>query len=97
MSSEPVTTDDTITMEKVPSLDQMIQSTIQPMIKSTGNEVDMDTFLNTETELRQRTNVLSVSPGKIKLSLTYNNVSHSDLQGPLRQNILGKHGIYLYF
>lgn len=51
-----------------PALDEMVASTISPMIKTTGNSVDPDTFLNNEMELRQRH--VSGSP-KIKLSLKY--------------------------
>lgn len=61
-----------------PSLEEMVGATIEPMIDTTGHEVDMDEFLNPpepETEIRHRTNVQSVSPGKIKLSLTYEKVS----------------------
>ena len=61
-----------------PSLEEMVGATIEPMIETTGNQVDMDVFLNPpepETELRHRTNVQSVSSGKIKLSLTYEKVS----------------------
>ena len=60
--------------DKVPSLDAMISSTIAPMIQTTGNEVNLDTFLNTETEIRKRTAGSVLSPGKIRLSLTYNKV-----------------------
>ena len=58
--------------KSAPSLDEMVGSTISPMIKSTGNPVELDSLLNNETELRHRTNVCS--PGKIKLSLTYKTV-----------------------
>ena len=61
--------------DKVPSLDAMISSTIAPMIQTTGNEVNLDTFLNTETEIRKRTAASVLSPGKIRLSLTYNKVT----------------------
>ena len=64
--------------DKVPSLDAMISSTIAPMIQTTGNEVNLDTFLNTETEIRKRTAASVLSPGKIRLSLTYNKV-HNNL------------------
>ena len=63
-----------------PSLEEMVGATIEPMIETTGNQVDMDVFLNPpepETELRHRTNVQSVSSGKIKLSLTYEKVCKS--------------------
>ena len=63
-----------------PSLEEMVGATIEPMIETTGNQVDMDEFLNPpepETELRHRTNVQSVSSGKIKLSLTYEKVCKS--------------------
>ena len=70
--------------DKVPSLDAMISSTIAPMIQTTGNEVNLDTFLNTETEIRKRTAASVLSPGKIRLSLTYNKVTiyWNDLSSP---------------
>ena len=54
-----------------PALDEMVSSTIGPMVQTTGNEVNIDTFLNTETELRQRKGKL----GKVKLSMKYDRVS----------------------
>ena len=44
--------------------------TIGPMVQTTGNELDVDTFLNRETDLRQR----NVGHGKVKLSLKYSEV-----------------------
>jgi hypothetical protein len=58
--------------DNVPSLDKMVGSTIDSMVQSTGNKVDMDVFLNNETTLRQRTNLPESGNGKIKLSLSYN-------------------------
>lgn len=55
-----------------PALDEMIASTISPMVKTTGNSVDPETFLNAESELRQR-HVQGIP--KIKLSLKYFPVS----------------------
>lgn len=60
--------------DNVPSLDKMVGSTIDSMVQSTGNKVDMDVFLNNETTLRQRTNLPESGNGKIKLSLSYNQV-----------------------
>ena len=58
---------------KIPALDEVVGCTIDPMVKSTGNEVDMDTFLNNETTLRQRTSaeVQSSACGKVSLTLKY--------------------------
>jgi len=55
----------------IPALDQMLASTIAPIAKvslAQGNELDMDTFLSRETELRQR---IVPGVGKIKLTLKF--------------------------
>jgi len=54
----------------IPALDQMLASTIAPIAKisTAGNELEMDTFLNRETELRQR---IVPGVGKIKLTLKF--------------------------
>merc|ERR1719510_1261254 len=55
--------------EQIPCLDKMLASTIAPIAQTTGNEVDLDTFLNRETELRQR--IVPTGIGKIKLTLKF--------------------------
>merc|ERR1719483_1485966 len=55
----------------IPALDQMLASTIAPIAKvslAKGNELDMDTFLSRETELRQR---IVPGVGKIKVTLKF--------------------------
>ena len=56
---------------QIPCLDKMLASTIAPIAQTTGNEVDFDTFLNRETELRQR---IVPGIGKIKLTLKFEQV-----------------------
>lgn len=55
--------------ESVPALDQMLANTIAPIAQTTGNEVDLDTFLNREMSLRQR--VVPSEIGRVKLTLKF--------------------------
>ena len=64
-----------------PSLDRMMSSTIDPMIQTTGHDVDLQDLMVEQEEtctLRRRTNVpaagkMEINPnGQIKLSLSYN-------------------------
>ena len=56
----------------IPSLDQMLANTIAPMAKTSGNPIDMDTFLNQEMSLRQRHVPSEI--GKVKLTLKFEQV-----------------------
>jgi len=53
----------------IPALDQMLANTIAPMAKTSGNPIDMDTFLNREMSLRQRRVPSEI--GRIKLTLKF--------------------------
>jgi Ca2+-dependent lipid-binding protein len=68
--------DDGSKLESTPSLDEIMSSTIDPMIKITGNDVDLQELMVEEEEtctMRKRSNVLATGPnGKIKLSTSYN-------------------------
>merc|ERR1719464_1355022 len=60
----------------IPALDQMLASTIAPIANVSldkKNSLDMDTFLNRETELRQR---IVPGVGKIKLTLKFDGVQN---------------------
>lgn len=56
---------------KVPSLGEVVGNTIEPMVKSTGNAVEVDDLLNQETELRHRSSNVTSGCGKVKLTLKY--------------------------
>ena len=64
-------------IKSTPSLDEIMASTIDPMIQTTGNDVDLQDLISEQEEectLRKRSNVTSADGpnGKIKLSLSYN-------------------------
>ena len=56
-----------------PSLDEMIANTLQPMVQTTGNSIDLSDLLSPESEIRQRTSV-NGPHGKIKLGLVFDAV-----------------------
>ena len=69
--------DSEMKIKSTPSLDEIMASTIDPMIQTTGNDVDLQDLISEQEEectLRKRSNVASANGpnGKIKLSLSYN-------------------------
>ena len=73
--TEPLLTEES-KEPSTPSLDRMMSSTIDPMIQTTGHDVDLQDLMVEQEEscaLRKRTNIAATCPnGKIKLSLSYN-------------------------
>lgn len=61
------------TLQSYPSLDEVMSNTIDPMIKMTGNDVDLqDLMVEGDCGIRQRSNIQAAGPcGKIKVSLSY--------------------------
>merc|ERR1712226_203936 len=68
--------DGEVKLQSTPSIDEMLSSTIDPMIQTTGCDIDLQDLLEEQEEsctLRKRSNVLATGPnGKIKLSISYN-------------------------
>jgi len=73
--TEPLLTEES-KEPSTPSLDEIMASTVDPMIQTTGHDVDLQDLMVEQEEpctLRKRTNVAATCPnGKIKLSLSYN-------------------------
>jgi len=78
-------------MPRLPSLDEMVANTLEPMVRTTGNNVDLPNLLSPLSELRQRTS--PAGPwGKIKLGLSFDAIKEE-----LKVNIYeakGLPGIY---
>ena len=55
---------------KSPSLDEMIVNTLEPMVKTTGNSIDLSDLQSPDTEIRQRAGA-NGPHGKIKLGLVF--------------------------
>ena len=53
-----------------PSLDEMVANTLEPMVKTTGNNIDLSDILNPLTEIRQRAAAMGPC-GKIKVGLVF--------------------------
>ena len=73
--TEPLMTQES-KFQSTPSLDEIMSSTVDPMIQTTGHDVDLQDLMVEQEEnctLRKRTNIHTTCPnGKIKLSLSYN-------------------------
>ena len=60
-------------MPRLPSLDEMVANTLEPMVKTTGNNVDLSNLLNPLTELRYRNTAMGPC-GKIKIGLSFDTI-----------------------
>ena len=65
-SPEPVVEQTT----RSPSLDEMVSNMLEPMLKTTGNDIDLSSFLNPLTDMRQRAGVFGPC-GKVKIGLVF--------------------------
>ena len=53
-----------------PSLDEMLASTLEPILKPTGNDLNLTSFLNPLTDMRHRAGVFGPC-GKVKIGLLF--------------------------